>query len=273
MIVRNGESKDVTDLKNELKMLMEDKERRNTIRKRAWESVKSYSDYRMAYEYSSIYNDILYPISSLVSVITPTYNRKDEVLEIINALDEQTYKNIEFIVCDDNSDDGTESAVKTKRRDVKFPIKYVNTNINGYNLATARNLGIIEAEGDLVMFLDSRFKPESDAIENFVKEIGTEKVWLFGEKGYNKNSFVENFSMIRRKFLIDNGMFNERINEYGGMSQEIRERFRGLKFTFKYVIEARAREMLSSHSSPEKRKSIIKMKNLLWKLYESRKEN
>ena len=268
MVVRNGAVDDMKDLRDELKSLMEDKEKRMSMRKRAWESVKVYSDVRMARRYSKIYNDVLYPLNSLVSVITATYNRKEKVLEIIEALKEQTYQNIEFIVCDDNSDDGTEEAVKSKRSEVKFPIKYTNTNMVGYNLGAARNLGVIEAEGSMVMILDSRFRPESDAIERFIEVIGKKKVWLFGYKGYDKKTFVENFSMIRRKYLIEGGMFSERINEYGGMSQEIRERFGKMGFSFGYLFGAKAREILSSHSSSEKRKSIVRMKNLLWKLYE-----
>ena len=62
-------------------------------------------------------------------------------------------------------------------------------------------------------------------------------------------------------------MFNERINEYGGMSQEVRERMKLLGYSFIYVPEAKVSQMLSSHSSIEKRKGIVKMKNLLWKLY------
>lgn len=267
MIVRSGSSDNLVDLKTELKLLMEDREERLSMRKKGWGSAKVYSDIRMARQYSKVYNDVLYPVGSLVSIITATYNRKEKILQIIEALKKRTYKNIEYIVCDDNSDDGTEEAIKSMRDKVDFPTKYVNTNMQGYCLATARNLGVIEAEGDLIMILDSRFKPKPDAIKNFVKRIGKEKVWLFGEKGYNKNVFVENFSMIRRKFLVQSGMFNERINEYGGMSQEIRERFKGLGFSFQYIPEAKAEEILSSHSSSEKRKSIVRMKNLLYKLY------
>ena len=268
MIVRSGSSDNLEDLKIELKLLMEDREKRLSMSKKGWESVKTYSDVRMAHQYSKIYNDVLYPVDSLVSIITATYNRQEKIVQIIESLKDRTYKNIEYIVCDDNSDDGTESAVKSMRSHVDFPIKYVNTNMEGYNLATARNLGVIEAEGDFIMILDSRFKPELDAIDIFVKNIGKEKIWLFGEKGYNKNIFIENFSMIRRNYLVNEGMFNEGINEYGGMSQEIRERFSRAKYSFQYVPEARAKEILSSHSSSEKRKSIVKMKNLLYKLYE-----
>ena len=61
-------------------------------------------------------------------------------------------------------------------------------------------------------------------------------------------------------------MYNERINRYGGMSQEIRERFGTQGFKFVYLENARAREILRAQSIKNKRKDILKMKNLLWKL-------
>ena len=45
--------------------------------------------------------------SSLVSILIPTYNRKDKVVNAINSALNQTYKNIEIIVSDNCSSDGT----------------------------------------------------------------------------------------------------------------------------------------------------------------------
>jgi len=136
-----------------------------------------------------------------------------------------------------------------------------------YGLAMARNLGVIEASGEILMFLDSRFVPEPDTIEEFMRELVEDKVWLFGDKGAGKKSFVENFSMIRRKDFVLAGMCNERINRYGGMSQELRTRFGSQGFKFVYVPKAKAREIKTAEKLSTKRKSIIKMKDLLYKLY------
>jgi glycosyltransferase involved in cell wall biosynthesis len=48
-------------------------------------------------------------MSYLVSVIIPTYNRKDFILKAISSVFEQTYKNYELIVVDDASNDNTET--------------------------------------------------------------------------------------------------------------------------------------------------------------------
>lgn len=269
LLVRMGKSDDVEDLKNELRILMEDKERRLKLRNKGWQTVKNFSDKRMANSYAKIYNQVIFASSPLVSVITPTYNRKERIVEIVELLEEQTYKNIEFVVCDDNSDDGTEEAVKSMREGVRYPIKYINTESQGYNLAMARNMGVIEADGQIVVFLDSRFVPDEDAIERFVDSIikDNEKKWIFGCKGYNKTSFVENFSAIRRELLIKAGMFNERITEYGGMSQELRNRFISQGFKLIYAPEIKAKEICSAPKKNRgRRESIQRMKDLLWRM-------
>lgn len=269
MVVREGQKEDVEDLKTELKSLMEDRERRLAMREKAFESVKNYSGYRLAKRYADLYNSVMFPGQPLVSIITPTYNREEQILKIIDALQNQTYQNIELVVCDDNSTDGTESSVKSMRDKVKFPIKYVNTgktNSDEYGLAKARNLGVIEADGEFLMFLDSRLCPEKDTVEMFINKIGVDKVWLYGDKGRQKKSFVENFSFIRRKFFIEAGMCNERIDKYGGMSQELRNRFRLQGYEFVYVQEAKATELKKARPMAEKRKDIIYIKDKLWKM-------
>ncbi|MHA1225149.1 MAG: glycosyltransferase [Candidatus Hodarchaeales archaeon] len=268
MVVRSGKTEDLEDLKNELKALMDNRKRMLELREEGWKTVKDFSDAKMARRYARLYNKVLFE-EPLVSVIIPTYNRKKQVLEILEALDEQNYQNIEAIIADDNSVDGTESAVKSMREKVRYPIKYLNTNRDGYNLAMARNMAVIEADGEAIVFCDSRLKPYEDAIYQFAKRVlrDKEKVWYFGNKGSGKRSFVENFSAVRRSYLIRAGMFNERITEWGGTTQEISTRFKSQGFKFRYLPFARAKEILSSKSKYRKKESLWKMKFLLWKLY------
>jgi len=266
MCVRDGEKDDLEDLETKILEMTNNIEGLKEMRSNAWKSVRKHSDYRMAKEYATLYNSVLFPSRPLVSVITPTYNRKDQMIEIIKKLNSQTYPNIELIVCDDNSDDNTESEVKSMREQVKYPIKYINTEKNGYNLSMARNLGIIEADGEYLMFLDSRFVPDDNAITEFMSIVVSGKYWVFGNKGANKKSFVENFSVVKRQVIIEGGMFNERIDRYGGMSQEVRTRFQSQGVVTKYVEEAKASQILTAKKASTRRKDILKMKNLLWKI-------
>ncbi len=87
----------------------------------------------------------------LVSVIIPVYNREKLVADSIKSVLNQTYSNLEVIVVDDCSTDGTEGATKSvgdKR------IKYVRLEKNS-GACAARNRGIEEAAGKFISFNDS----------------------------------------------------------------------------------------------------------------------
>jgi len=268
-IVKHEESalivnfEDYEDLKANIKRAMEDKELRMKLRKNGWNVVKNFTYERMARQYSAVYNHVLHPDMPLASVIIPaTYDRVESVQKIVDSLNEQTYGNIEIIVVWDekeNKEEGLQSNVT---------LKSVRTESDGYNLAMARNMGIIESEGEVVIFCDSRLNPEQEAVTEFVKAVlGTkDKKWFFGDKGSQKKSFVENFSAIRREYIIKAGMFNERVNRYGGMSQELRNRFQWQGFTLEYLDSAKSQELRSSKLTVERREDIRQMKNLMNRL-------
>ena len=265
MVVRTGDSTDVEDLKNELMALVENEERRLKMRKDAWNTVRHFSDIKMAKLYAKLYDEMLFE-KPLVSIIMSTYNRKEQVIEILKSLEDQTYKHIEAIVADDDSDDETREAVKLLREEVSYPIKYINTHKEGYNLAMARNMALTESEGKIIMFCGSRLKPDKEAVEKFASALSNDNlIWYFGDKGSQKKTFTEGFSAVKRSDLINGGMFNERIDAYGGMTQDISTRFNRLGFELKYLPEAKAEELISTRSS-NRRDEIWKMKFLLWKI-------
>ncbi len=87
----------------------------------------------------------------LVSVIIPTWNRCHLVQELIASVVAQTYPNWELIVVDDGSTDGTVEEL----RKLKEPrLRVVATKHVG-SAAVSRNLGIGEANGEWIAFLDS----------------------------------------------------------------------------------------------------------------------
>ena len=88
----------------------------------------------------------------LVSVVIPTFNRCELVLEAIDSVLAQTYPSLEVLVIDDGSTDGTGEAVAA--RYAREPrVRYTwQTNAER---STARNAGIEQARGEFVAFLDS----------------------------------------------------------------------------------------------------------------------
>ena len=93
----------------------------------------------------------------LISVIVPTFNSKKFILECLNSVIKQTYKNIEIIVVDDCSSDNTLEIVKKFKNKYKFPkkIKIYSTKKNSKTVAAPRNLGVLNCKGDYIAFIDS----------------------------------------------------------------------------------------------------------------------
>ncbi len=123
----------------------------------------------------------------LVSVIIPTYNRANFLSEALESVFSQSCQGFEVIVVDDGSTDETSQIVS------KFPqVIYIRQQHKG--VASARNLGIKYAKGDLITFLDSddlwlpkkleyqiaffRNHPEAVAVQ-------TEEIWIKNGKRIN----------------------------------------------------------------------------------------
>ena len=85
----------------------------------------------------------------LVSVIIPTYNRKDLLVDAIRSIMDQDFKSFEIIIVDDGSTDGTEEYIKS----LNLPVRFFEKNNGG--VAAARNFGIKEARGEYLAFLDA----------------------------------------------------------------------------------------------------------------------
>lgn len=85
----------------------------------------------------------------LVSVIITTYNRFNLLCRAIDSVLSQTYKNIEIIVVDDCSNDGTDTLICRYLNSVKYI-----RNQKNIGLPASRNVGIMSSIGDYVSFLD-----------------------------------------------------------------------------------------------------------------------
>jgi len=91
------------------------------------------------------------------------------------------------------------------------------------------------------------------------------RTWVFGDKGAQKRDFVENFSCVYKRDLVDIGMFNERIIYYGAMTRDILSRMSN-RIIHQYCANARCTVLLDSKSKFKKKPEIVKAKLLLWKL-------
>ncbi|NNH27468.1 glycosyltransferase family 2 protein [Acinetobacter terrestris] len=109
----------------------------------------------------------------LVTIYIPTFNRVDLLERAINSVVTQSYKNIEIIVVDDCSTDGTQEFLKEIAKGderIKFFLKEKNGGA-----CESRNIAIQNARGEYITGLDDDDYFLPNRIENFVSNLSNVK--------------------------------------------------------------------------------------------------
>ncbi|MEW6606869.1 MAG: glycosyltransferase [bacterium] len=102
-----------------------------------------------------------------VSVIIPTYNKKERLRLALTSFINQSYprKEFEVVLIDDGSTDGTEDMVSSLI--LPYKINYLRQQNQGRSVA--RNLGITYAKGEIIIFTDDDLILSPEFIEEHVK--------------------------------------------------------------------------------------------------------
>lgn len=107
----------------------------------------------------------------LISVVIPVYNRQKVIGRLLEALEQQTYSNIEIVCVDDGSKDETQHIVqKHMDKDARIILK---TKENG-GAVSAVCMGIRETRGKYICFVDSDDIIGRDYIQNYVDQLDKE---------------------------------------------------------------------------------------------------
>ena len=102
--------------------------------------------------------------NKLVSIIIPVYNVRPYLAEALDSVVNQTYENLEIIIIDDGSTDGS-SKVCDEYANNDSRIRLVHQENRG--LSAARNLGLDIMNGDVVAFID----PDDKYLPTFVDKM------------------------------------------------------------------------------------------------------
>lgn len=104
---------------------------------------------------------------SLVSVIVPTRNSENTINACLKSIKNQSYKNIETIVVDNNSTDDTK----------KIALKYTKSVFNrGPERSAQRNFGALKSKGEYLLFIDSDMELSKGVVEDCVSKLKTENL-------------------------------------------------------------------------------------------------
>lgn len=106
--------------------------------------------------------------SPLVSIIVPVYNVMSYLPRCVETLKGQTYRNIEILLVDDGSTDGT-SALCDRLEKTDSRIRVFHKQNGG--TSSARNLGISKAQGEYLGFVDSDDYTEKDMYERLMSAV------------------------------------------------------------------------------------------------------
>ena len=99
------------------------------------------------------------PSTIFLSVVIPTFNRKDSLRKTLDGLARQTYSPNQFeaVVVSDGSTDGTDQMLAAYAETAPYTLRRISQPNSGP--ARARNHGIQEARGEVIVFLDDDVEP------------------------------------------------------------------------------------------------------------------
>lgn len=121
----------------------------------------------------------------LVTVLTPAYNRSNQLRDLYDSLIKQSNKDFEWLVVDDGSKDDTEAVINSFIKENEIAISYIKKENGGKH--TALNIGIKKSIGELIFIVDSDDILTSDAIDS---------ISLMHQK-YKNNTRICGFSFLR----------------------------------------------------------------------------
>ncbi len=151
-------------------------------------------------------------MNDLITIVVPIYNVEKYLRKCIDSIIQQTYKNLEIILIDDGSTDDSGKICDEYKNQQR--IKVIHKQNGG--LSDARNIGIDNANGKYITFVDSDDFITKDSIEvlykNIIKgekEISIGQVSTFSNenniKDYNCN---EKINIYNKKDSIEQLLYN-----------------------------------------------------------------
>lgn len=204
-----------------------------------------------------------------LSVVIGTYNQKDSLKLVLDSFAKQTDKNFEVIVVDSSSNDGTDQMVNSTIHLSPFTLHYISQENNGKT--AARNRGIKEAKGEIILLTDADMIADPQLVEEHLKAHQKYANACFEGTTYNFKSktlnpkqiqnsnfltpyikqklhpgqklkwayFLSGNLSIKKETLVKAGMFDEDFKSYGWEDIELGYRLHKMGVPLYYLPSAK----------------------------------
>ena len=119
------------------------------------------------------------------SIIIPTFNRPDEVTELLDSLVLQTFKDFEVIIADGSPATVVKDTVEPYYEKLNLVYLYEKN----LGISESRNLGVQKATGEYIIFLDSDCITPSEYLETIERYLAQHPAEVFGGPDATHESF------------------------------------------------------------------------------------
>lgn len=188
-------------------------------------------------------------MQKLITIITPTYNRKEKLKKLYRSLTQQSSYNFDWLVVDDGSTDKTDKLIqKYINENQFFHIDYLQEDNGGKHRAL--NLGISKIKSKLTFIVDSDDILTSDAIASI-------------EKAYEKNKSRSDFGGLAFLKANDkNELLINKLPQNGSYASYVEERLgKNIKGD---MAEIWITELLRENPFPEFKDEKFLSEDIVW---------
>ncbi|MDE6424512.1 MAG: glycosyltransferase [Muribaculaceae bacterium] len=195
------------------------------------------------------------PAELLFSIIVPVYNRPDEIADLLESLAVQTDKGFETVIVEDGST--VDCRMQCEAFKEKARVKYYYKDNEGRSIA--RNYGIVRADGDYFIFVDSDCVLPPDYIAKVRASLKENPVDCYGGPDAAHDSFTDtqkaiNYAMT--SFLTTGGIRGGKVSMEKftprtfnmGYSKEVYDKVGGFREMFSEDIDMSTRIRLAGFS-------------------------
>lgn len=183
-------------------------------------------------------------LTPLVSVVIPVFNASDFILETLTSVSNQTYTNYEVIIVDDCSTDFTYQVCKEYCSNNPQNFRLFKTIKNFGCPGGPRNLGVLEAKGDFIAFLDADDIWHTKKLELQINVINTTNAKFVSSNlvKFRKSHDFNTKDVVSSRYLKNISYFSQLFNYQTPTSSVLVSKDLMREYPFREGLDFKARE-------------------------------